>query len=52
MSDAPDARRFARLPEPVAFGDLRTSQDPEPVHEEKDDYWREVEWMLRTSGGV
>lgn len=44
--------RYARLPEPVAPEQLRTSLDVEPVQEEKDEYWREVEWMLRVTGGA
>jgi hypothetical protein len=28
-----------------------TSSESAPPPEEKDDYWREVEWMLRVSGG-
>ncbi len=28
-----------------------TSSEASSVPEEKDDYWREVEWMLRVSGG-
>jgi hypothetical protein len=42
--------KYAKLPEPIRPEDMITSLDVEPVQEEKDDYWREVEWMLRTSG--
>jgi len=52
--DAPDPRpgssKYAHLPEPIRLEDTVTSADVQPVHEEKDDYWREVEWMLRVTG--
>jgi hypothetical protein len=44
-----EPRRFTRLPEPVPYAELRTSLD-QPVPEEKDDEWREIEWMLRAAG--
>jgi hypothetical protein len=43
---------YRQLPPPVRLEDLRTSAETHPVHEEKDDYWREVEWMLRVAGGA
>ena len=51
MPDNVDRNPYARLPEPIRFEDLRTSAETHPAHEERDDYWREVEWMLRVSGG-
>ena len=42
--------RFKRLPAPIPLSDTITSAESHPVPEEPDDYWREVEWMLRTSG--
>lgn len=44
--------RFTRLPEPIRFEQMRTSAETHRAHEEQDDYWREVEWMLRVSGGA
>jgi hypothetical protein len=47
-----DARgKYARLPRPVRLEDTVTSAESSPLPDEKDDYWREVEWMLRVSGG-
>ena len=43
---------YAHLPEPVDPEDMVTSEEATPIPEEKDDYLREVEWMLRTSGGA
>ncbi len=51
VPDSVDRNPYARLPEPIRFEDLRTSAETHPAHEERDDYWREVEWMLRVSGG-
>ena len=56
MTDAvqpvgPPSSKYARLPEPVRLEDTITSAEAEGVPDEKDDYWREVEWMLRVSGG-
>ena len=42
--------RYRRLPEPIRLEDTITSLDVEPVPQQKDDYWREVEWMLRVTG--
>jgi len=39
------------LPEPLELEDTITSVDVVVPQEEKDDYWREVEWMLRVTGG-
>jgi hypothetical protein len=43
--------RYRTLPEPVRLEDTVTSVDVTPVQPEKDDYWREVEWMLKVTGG-
>ena len=43
--------RYARLPEPIDPDHMVTSEEATPIAEEKDDYWREVEWMLRVTGG-
>lgn len=43
--------RFERLPEPIRPEDMVTSAEASAVPPEKDDYWREVEWMLRVTGG-
>lgn len=56
MTDAVEAAaeqpsKYAHLPEPVRLEDTVTSAETQPVPEEKDEYWREVEWMLRVSGG-
>ncbi len=51
LSDTELTNKYAWLPEPISVEDTITSHDivvPEP---EKDDYWREVEWMLRVTGG-
>jgi len=54
MADATDPRpgpgKYARLPEPIRLEDTITSAEVQAVPEEKDDYWREVEWMLRVTG--
>jgi hypothetical protein len=42
--------RYRTLPEPIRPEDMITSVDVSPVPDEKDDYWREVEWMLRAVG--
>lgn len=42
---------YAQLPEAVRLEDTVTSAESTAVPEEKDEYWREVEWMLRVSGG-
>ena len=44
------AARWARLPEPVRLEDTVTSAEVTVYPTEKDDYWREVEWMLRVTG--
>ncbi len=43
--------RFSRLPEPIPLERTIASSESGPHPEEKDDYWREVEWMLRITGG-
>lgn len=51
MTDRPTPRsRFAELPELIKSEDMVTSLEASPVPETKDDYWREVEWMLKITG--
>lgn len=50
MAEREPPNKYAKLPAPIRPEDMITSLDVEPVQAEKDDYWREVEWMLRTSG--
>jgi hypothetical protein len=50
MTDREPANKYRRLPEPVHLEDTITSAEATGVPEEKDDYWREVEWMLRIAG--
>jgi hypothetical protein len=52
MAEQPTPNKYAHLPDPIRPEDMVTSLDVQPVQPEKDDYWREVEWMLRTSGLV
>jgi len=42
---------YRRLPEPVRLEDTVTSEESLVMPAEKDEYWREVEWMLRVTGG-
>jgi len=42
---------YSRLPEPLELEDTITSVDVVVPQEERDDYWREAEWMLRVTGG-
>jgi hypothetical protein len=42
--------RFAALPEPIALERTVASSESGPRPDEKDDYWREVEWLLRVTG--
>jgi len=42
--------RYKNLPEPIRPEDMITSAESKSVPEEKDEYWREVEWMLRVAG--
>jgi hypothetical protein len=42
--------KYARLPQPIDPEDMVTSAEATPIQTEKDDYLRELEWMLRTSG--
>lgn len=52
-STSPDpGSRYAELPPPVRLEDTGTSSEASSLPPEKDDYWREVEWMLRVSGGA
>ena len=44
------ASTYARLPKPVRYEDLRTSQDVVPHPEVVGEADREREWLLRTSG--
>lgn len=44
-------RRYARLPDPVRSDQMVTTSEASRLPDEKDDYWREVEWMLRLAGG-
>jgi|tagenome__1003787_1003787.scaffolds.fasta_scaffold13721478_1 hypothetical protein len=48
---APEQSRYAHLPEPIRLDQTVTSSEAGPHPEEKDDYWREVEWLLRVTGG-
>ncbi len=41
---------YRHLPEPIRLEDTITSEEAREMPREKDDYWREVEWMLRTTG--
>ena len=50
LEPRPGASRYAHLPEPIRLEDTITSAEVQAVPEEKDDYWREVEWMLRVTG--
>lgn len=51
MTGSEPGNKYRKLPEPVRLEDTVTSFDVEPVPEEKDDYQREVDWMLRVAGG-
>jgi hypothetical protein len=51
VPSAAPTSKYAHLPEPVRLEDTVTSAEAQAVPEEKDEYWREVEWMLRVSGG-
>jgi hypothetical protein len=42
--------KYSTLPEPVQMEDTVENVDVGVHPPEKDEYWREVEWMLRTSG--
>ena len=42
--------KYAHLPAPIDPEDMVTSAEATPIQTEKDDYLRELEWMLRTSG--
>jgi hypothetical protein len=49
--ERPAARKWTRLPDPIRPEDMITSAQSLARPQEKDDYWREVEWMLKTSAG-
>ena len=55
LHEVPDERpgrsKYSRLPDPVPPERLVTTSEASSLPEEKDDYWREVEWMLRVTGG-
>ena len=51
MVELETTNKYSRLPEPIRVEDTITSVDVVVPPEEKDDYWREVEWMLRVAGG-
>jgi len=42
--------RYKKLPEQIRPEDMITSAESKSFPAEKDEYWREVEWMLRTTG--
>ena len=46
------AERFRRLPEPIRYEDLRTSQDVDNHLEPVGEADRERSWLLRTAGAV
>ncbi|NUR07995.1 MAG: hypothetical protein HOQ22_17290 [Nocardioidaceae bacterium] len=48
---APHPRRWTHLPDPIPLERTVASSESGPHPEEKDDYWREVEWLLRVTGG-
>ncbi len=48
---ATDPDRFRSLPDPIPPELMRTSQVSHPGPEEKDDRFREMEWLLRVSAG-
>jgi hypothetical protein len=47
----PVTHDWRRLPPPVPRERTVATSEASPHPEEKDDYWREVEWMLRVTGG-
>lgn len=50
MVDREPTNRYRKLPEPIRVEDMIETTDVEPVLEEKDGPWREIEWMLRVAG--
>jgi hypothetical protein len=46
------AERFRRLPEPIRYEDLRTSQDVDAHLEPVGEADRERSWLLRTAGAI
>ena len=47
---APQPKKYAKLPAQIRPEDMRTSQDVRPQPAEKGEHDRETEWMLRTTG--
>lgn len=47
----PGRSKYSRLPDPIRPEQMVTTVGASNLPEEKDDYWREVEWMLRVTGG-
>jgi len=52
MVDREPTNKYRTLPEPIRVEDMIESTDVEPVPEEKDGPWRDIEWMLRVAGGL
>ena len=48
--EAPQPKKYAKLPAQIRPEDMRTSQDVRPQPVEKGEHDRETEWMLRTTG--
>ena len=47
-----DPDRFRRLPAPIRVEDMIATHDATTHPEEKPDELREVEWLIRTTGGI
>jgi len=45
-----DGERWKHLPQPIRLEDTVTTSEASSLPSEKDEYWREVEWMLRVTG--
>ncbi len=56
VHEVPDERpgrsKYSRLPDPIPLERTVTTSEATALPEETDDYWREVEWMLRVAGGA
>lgn len=52
MVDRDPTNKYRTLPEPIKVEDMIESTDVEPVQEEKDGPWHDIEWMLRVAGGA
>lgn len=50
-SPAEKAARWRHLPPPIRPEEMRTSAEVTEYDEPQDDYWREVQWMLKITGG-